>query len=149
MCPQARAVHGETGPGLEQQQLVVQPCLLTLASPDPYSVDKLGDKLEDKGKRGSYISTFVEEEGEQSGRHSLKTLSDGGSLDDDDDDKDERVTELHKIQSELQEVVEKIDASISETQEARGRDEELPPPPPRYKGGAGAELLGQLSLGEL
>ena len=139
-------MHGETGPGLEQQ-LVVQPCLLTLASPDPYSVDKLGDK----GKRGSYISTFVEEEGEQSGRHSLKTLSDGGSLDDDgdDDDKDERVTELHKIQSELQEVVEKIDASISETQEARGRDEELPPPPPRYKGGAGAELLGQLSLGEL
>ena len=136
-------------PGLEQQQLVVQPCLLTLASPDPYSVDKLGDKLGDRGKRGSYISTFVEEEGEQSGRHSLKTLSDGGSLDDDDDDKDERVTELHKIQSELQEVVEKIDASISETQEARGRDEELPPPPPRYKGGAGAELLGQLSLGEL
>ena len=147
-------MHGETGPGLEQQ-LVVQPCLLTLASPDPYSVDKLGDTLGDKigykGKRSSYISTFVEEEGEQSGRHSLKTLSDGGSLDDDgdDDDKDERVTELHKIQSELQEVVEKIDASISETQEARGRDEELPPPPPRYKGGAGAELLGQLSLGEL
>ena len=142
---------GETGPGLEQQQLVVQPCLLTLASPDPYSVDKLGDTLGNKSKRSSYISTFVEEEGEQSGRHSLKTLSDGGSLDDDgdDDDKDERVTELHKIQSELQEVVEKIDASISETQEARGRDEELPPPPPRYKGGAGAELLGQLSLGEL
>ena len=139
-------------PGLEQQQLVVQPCLVTLASPDPFSgADTLGDTLGDKGKRGSYISTFVEEEGEQSGRHSLKTLSDGGSLDDDgdDDDKDERVTELHKIQSELQEVVEKIDASISETQEARGRDEELPPPPPRYKGGAGAELLGQLSLGEL
>ena len=149
-------MHGETGPGLEQQQLVVQPCLLTLASPDPYSGadtlgNKLGDNLGDKGKRSSYISTFVEEEGEQSGRHSLKTLSDGGSLDDDgdDDDKDERVTELHKIQSELQEVVEKIDASISETQEARGRNEDLPPPPPRYKGGAGAELLGQLSLGEL
>ena len=52
-------------------------------------------------------------EDEGSKRLSLKTLSDGGSFDDDDEDI-EKVTELHKIQSELQEVVDKIDLSIKE-----------------------------------
>ena len=51
-------------------------------------------------------------EDEGSTRLSLKTLSDGGSFDDDEDI--EKVTELHKIQSELQEVVDKIDLSIKE-----------------------------------
>ena len=67
-------------------------------------------------KKLSYISSFVRDE--ESKRLSLKTLSDGGSFDDDDDDDDEdleKVTELNKIQSELQEVVDKIDESIRET----------------------------------
>ena len=61
---------------------------------------------------------MVEEE--ESKRLSLKTLSDGGSFDDDDDQDIEKVTELHKIQSELQEVVDKIDLSIKEGQDDDG-----------------------------
>ena len=52
----------------------------------------------------------------------MKTLSDGGSFDeddatDDDDDDLQKVNEICKIQSELQEVVEKIDQSIREGHE--------------------------------
>ena len=52
----------------------------------------------------------------------MKTLSDGGSFDDDDEDL-EKVTELNKIQSELQEVVEKIDESIREGHDTAVKEE--------------------------
>ena len=50
----------------------------------------------------------------------MKTLSDGGSFDDEDLQK---VTELNKIQSELQEVVEKIDESIREGHDTAVKEE--------------------------
>ena len=83
---------------------MVQSCLIEQNSVDPYS-----DKNLDPKKSRSYISSLIEEE--ESRRLSIKSLSDGGSLEDCDTDKE---MELHKIQSELQQVVEKIDQSLIE-----------------------------------
>ena len=71
----------------------------------------------DSKKSRSYISSLIEEE--ESKRLSIKSLSDGGSLEDDCDSDNE--IQLHKIQSELQQVVEKIDQSLNEGQEERAR----------------------------
>lgn len=53
---------------------------------------------------------------------SLKTLSDGGSLEDDDTDNDQE--QLNKIQSELQDVVNEIDESIKGCDDFIGHTEE-------------------------
>ena len=91
---------------------MVQSCLIEQNSVDPYS-----DKSLDPKKSRSYISSLIEEE--ESRRLSIKSLSDGGSLEEDcDTDKE---MELHKIQSELQQVVEKIDQSLIEGQGERNR----------------------------
>ena len=106
----------------------------------------------------------------------MKTLSDGGSFDDDDDVNEdvEKVTELHKIQSELQEVVDKIDLSIKEGHDGVIKEEsettidcKLPesersrvqagpsehgrvkkPDYHRDEDGAPSDMFGQLSLGK-
>ena len=93
---------------------MVQSCLIEQNSVDPYS-----DKSLDPKKSRSYISSLIEEE--ESRRLSIKSLSDGGSLEDCDTDKE---MELHKIQSELQQVVEKIDQSLIEGQGERNRSSE-------------------------
>ena len=94
---------------------MVQSCLIEQNSVDPYS-----DKNLDPKKSRSYISSLIEEE--ESRRLSIKSLSDGGSLEEDCDT--EKEMELHKIQSELQQVVEKIDQSLIEGQGERNRSSE-------------------------
>ena len=56
---------------------------------------------------------------------SLKTLSDGGSFDDE-DTTDDNNDELNRIQSELQEVVDKIDESIKGCNDIIVKDESEP-----------------------
>ena len=106
---------------------------------------------------------------------SLKTLSDGGSLEEDDTDADQE--QLNKIQSELQDVVDKIDESINDchsfiepteenaTLQHLSKDSDLTPceksdsqpeaedvPTVRHKiselGVTAAEMLEQWSIGE-
>ena len=91
------------------QQVVVQSCLIEQNNVDPYY-----DKTPEIKNSRTYISSLIEEE--ESKRLSIKSLSDGGSLEEEDTHKE---MELHKIQSELQEVVEKIDRSLTEGQEER------------------------------
>lgn len=118
----------------------------------------------------SYISSLIEEE--ESRRLSIKSLSDGGSLEED-CDTDKKI-ELHKIQSELQQVVEKIDQSLIEGQGERNmsfenhankieRDREeagvertentslpqvRPKRPSEQPSEAGGEMRGQFCVGE-
>ena len=104
MCLQA----GETKLDPENhRELLVQSCLIKQNNVDPYS-DK---DLNSKNSR-SYISSLIEEE--ESRRLSNKSLSDGGSLEE--DCETDKKMELYKIQSELQQVVEKIDQSLIEGQ---------------------------------
>ena len=162
MCLQA----GETKLDPENhRELVVQSCLIEQNNVDPYS-DK---DLHSKNSR-SYISSLIEEE--ESRRLSIKSLSDGGSLDE--DCETDKKMELYKIQSELQQVVEKIDQSLIEGQgkinmsfenpaneidrdreEASvERTENTDLPKVRLKGPseqlseAGGEMRGQFCLGE-
>ena len=143
---------------------MLQPCLIEQNSVDPYS-----DKILDSKKSRTYISSLIEEE--ESRRLSIKSLSDGGSFEEEcDTDKE---MELHKIQSELQQVVEKIDQSLNEGQGEREMSPEnhrnkidkedpvtertestsLPPPvrpkrPSDHPCEANGEMRGQFCLGE-
>ena len=140
---------------------MLQSCLIEQNSVDPYS-----DKIQDSKKSRTYISSLIEEE--ESRRLSIKSLSDGGSFEEEcDTDKE---MELHKIQSELQQVVEKIDQSLTEGQGERARSADnrgiemdtedpipertestsLPPPvrPKRPSDQASGEMRGQFCLGE-
>ena len=142
---------------------MLQSCLIEQNSVDPYS-----DKILDSKKSRTYISSLIEEE--ESRRLSIKSLSDGGSFEEEcDTDKE---MELHKIQSELQQVVEKIDQSLTEGQGERARSPEnhgtemdnedpvpertestsLPPVRPKRPSDhlcdASGEIRGQFCLGE-
>ena len=100
------------------QNLIVQSCLI-----EQNTFDHLNDKspFTKPVSGASFISSFVEE----SKRLSLKTLSDGGSFDDE-DTTDDNNDELNRIQSELQEVVDKIDESIKGCNDIIVKDESEP-----------------------